>query len=263
MELDLVSSIILFFVGAAAGIVNVAAGGGSALTLGALIFLGLDEAIANGTNRIFIVIQCLSGVLGFRRLNVSNPRLVRRLVVWAMPGAFLGAWVSTQISNETFRWILIFVLGFAAWSLIFQPDPVAGEEPSDLAVWPGTHPWHRWSHWLYPVLLFGIGFYAGFIQVAVGLLIMGFLNGVLHLDLVRTNAHKVGLALSLAIPSMFIFWGHGLVDWWVALPLAVGAVFGAVAGSMWVVQKAGRGVKVIVAAMIVVIAAKLALEVFL
>lgn len=51
---------ILFGVGTVAGFMNVTAGGGSSLTLPVLIFLGLDAALANGTNRVAIFIQNVS-----------------------------------------------------------------------------------------------------------------------------------------------------------------------------------------------------------
>lgn len=44
--------LLLFGVGTIAGFMNVMAGGGSGLTMSALIFMGLDSATANGTKRI-------------------------------------------------------------------------------------------------------------------------------------------------------------------------------------------------------------------
>ena len=53
----MVDYILLVLVGFIAGVINVVAGGGSLLTLPMLIFLGLPPNIANGTNRIAIIIQ--------------------------------------------------------------------------------------------------------------------------------------------------------------------------------------------------------------
>lgn len=54
---------LLFGVGTIAGFINVNAGGGSTLTLPMLIFMGLDAALANGTNRVAIFIQNISAVI--------------------------------------------------------------------------------------------------------------------------------------------------------------------------------------------------------
>ena len=59
--------LLLYVVGVIAGILNVMAGGGSAITLPMLIFLGLDSALANGTNRLAVFIQCFATVISFRR----------------------------------------------------------------------------------------------------------------------------------------------------------------------------------------------------
>ena len=45
------------------------AGGGSAITLPMLIFLGLDSPLANGTNRLAVFIQCIATVISYRREN--------------------------------------------------------------------------------------------------------------------------------------------------------------------------------------------------
>ncbi len=56
MLLDVNSILILFALGLFAGVVNTLAGGGSLVTLPVLIlFLGLDEATANGTNRLLVI----------------------------------------------------------------------------------------------------------------------------------------------------------------------------------------------------------------
>ena len=61
---DPVTFIILAVVGAVAGFLNVLAGGGSALTIPLMIFLGYDATVANGSNRIAIQVEALSGRSG-------------------------------------------------------------------------------------------------------------------------------------------------------------------------------------------------------
>ncbi len=51
-EYDILSLIMLFFTGAAAGAINVMAGGGSSIVLPVLIFLGIDPTVANGAEVI-------------------------------------------------------------------------------------------------------------------------------------------------------------------------------------------------------------------
>ena len=69
---DLLSITILTCVGVIAGFINVNAGGGSTLTLPALIFLGLDTSVANGTNRIAILLQNVSAVKSFKQEKIFD-----------------------------------------------------------------------------------------------------------------------------------------------------------------------------------------------
>ncbi|MBK6681535.1 MAG: TSUP family transporter [Ignavibacteriales bacterium] len=62
---DLLKYSLLLVTGFFTGILNIMAGGGSILTLPALIYIGLDPNLANGTNRIFILMQNLTAVVAF------------------------------------------------------------------------------------------------------------------------------------------------------------------------------------------------------
>ena len=77
----------LFAVGAVAGALNVIAGGGSFLTLPLMIFLGLPPTVANGTNRVAILVQNVGAVWGFHRHRVVEWRWLGM----AAPPAIIGA----------------------------------------------------------------------------------------------------------------------------------------------------------------------------
>ena len=44
---------------------KVMASGSSTLSVPTFLFLGLDAAMANGTNRVALLIECVAGVRGF------------------------------------------------------------------------------------------------------------------------------------------------------------------------------------------------------
>ena len=101
---------LLFGVGIITGFINVMAGGGSTITLPVLIFLGLDSSLANGTNRIGLLFQNLSGILSFKNENVSQLKLSVKLSLFTLPGAVLGALYATKIDDILFQKILIYLL---------------------------------------------------------------------------------------------------------------------------------------------------------
>jgi hypothetical protein len=53
--------------------------------------------------------------------------------------------------------------------------------------------------------MFGAGCWGGFIQIGVGFILMPILHRVMGLDLVRTNMHKVFIALSYNLVALAIF----------------------------------------------------------
>lgn len=205
--------LILFGVGLLAGVINVMAGGGSSLTLPALIFIGLDSTVANGTNRIGILLQSVSATLSYRKARISEIEKSMKLSLLTLPGAVIGAIVSLGISNEWFNRILgIVMIGIILSMLIPQKFEVItnGEKKSRL---------------IYPVML-AIGFYGGFIQVGVGFLIMAALYHLLRMDLIRVNMHKVFITMLFTVPALIVFIWTGNVEWVFGLCLAAGNAIG-------------------------------------
>src|SRR5689334_14938876 len=102
--------VVLFMSGLAAGFINAVSGGGSMLTLPALIFIGLSPSIANGTNRVAIVVQNIAALASYHRLNVTSHRLAFSPAIPTILGAFLGALASIRLNDTQFRTILGIVL---------------------------------------------------------------------------------------------------------------------------------------------------------
>ena len=101
------------------------ASGGSTLSVPTLLFLGLDAATANGTNRVALLIECVAGVRGFHDQQQSAFADSLRLSLLTLPGALIGAWFAVRIDGEWFRIILSLVMVGVVLSLIFplkQPD---------------------------------------------------------------------------------------------------------------------------------------------
>ena len=78
-------------VGMVAGWVNVIAGGGSMLTIPAMLFLGVPGQVANGTNRVAVIAQNIVAINTFFRGGYRDFRLAVTLGLAAIPGAAAGA----------------------------------------------------------------------------------------------------------------------------------------------------------------------------
>lgn len=241
--------LLLFCAGAVAGTVNVLAGGGSLLTVPALIFLGLPPTVANGTNRVAILVQNVGATWGFHRRGRLDGRWVRPALLPTLMGALLGAWVATRISDAAFQRILAGVMiGAALWMVLRAPadavDSGAGPPRSTGARVALAAAW------------FGVGFYGGFIQAGIGFVILAVVSAA-GLDLVRGNALKVAVVLSFTPFALAVFALEGLVDWRLGTALAAGNLVGGQMGVHLTVLKGQAWVRRVVVAAVVVFALRL------
>jgi len=236
--------VLLALVGFVAGALNVVAGGGSFLTLPVLIFLGLPATVANGTNRVGVLLQNVGGVWAFHRHKVLDWRWGWRVSVPAIAGAALGTWIALQTGDLAFRRILAAVMVLMTiWPLVGS-SPVAGRTaspPSSALVMTG---------------FFLVGIYGGFLQAGVGFLILG-LTSMSGFDLVRGNAIKVLSVLLLTALSLAIFAAEHSVDWRLGLALGAGTFAGGQLGVRLTVLKGHRWVRTVVIAAIIVFAVRL------
>ncbi len=237
---------LLLFVGIGAGFINVMAGGGSAITLPILIFLGLNASTANGTNRIAILIQNVSAVSSFKKENFEDFGVSLKLALFTLPGAVLGAILAVKINNELFQKILGIVLIFIAISMVI-PKHNASDETSQK---------NKTSWTVYAAMIF-VGFYGGFIQAGVGFILMVSLNKLMKLNLVFVNMHKVFIVLIYNIPALLIFVFTGNVNWKFGFALAAGNAFGAWWAVKLAVKKGDKFIKLILLAVILFMSLKL------
>ena len=238
----------LFLAGCVAGVINVIAGGGSFLTLPILMFLGLPAGVANGTNRVGILLQNVAAVWSFDRHGVLDRGALKWAALPAAIGAGLGAWGALLISDAAFKRVLVFLMVAVALYTLWRPAPPAGEAEA------GTR-----SRWLLAAVFFAIGIYGGFVQAGVGFFLLAGTT-LAGLDLVRGNAVKVLTVLTFTVISLIIFAVGGKVAWIAGLTLAAGTVLGGLAGARLTVLKGHRWVKGVVTLTIIVFAAKLFLD---
>lgn len=243
---DITSIILLFVIAFISGFINVGAGGGSSLTLPMLIFLGLDSAMANGTNRVGIIMQNISAIYSFKRSNFSQFRLSLKLSLLTLPGAVAGAILAVRLNDQLFQKILgvVMILIIVSMFLPKAKNTKEGEDGQNIS----------WSVYL---SMFGIGFYGGFIQVGVGFLIMASLQHLMKLNLVFVNMHKVFIVLVYTLPALLIFAFTGNVNWFWGIVLGTGTALGGWWSAKLSVKKGEKLIKIVLVAAIFIMALKL------
>lgn len=239
-------ALLLIAVGLAAGILNVLAGGGSFLTLPMLIFLGLPPSLANGTNRVGILLQNIGAVWSFRRQGVAPHGLAPWVAIPATLGAIFGATLALWLSDRAFQQILAFLMvAVTLASLLWTARGASGEaEP--------TAP----NRSVLVAGAFASGVYGGFVQAGVGFLLLAVATWA-GLDLVRGNAVKVLAILCLTAQALLIFAWQGRVDWALGGCLAMGTLCGGILGARLTVLAGNRWLRWVVTVMVLIFAIKL------
>ncbi len=238
---------LLFCVGVVAGFINVGAGGGSILTLPALIFMGLTGALANGTNRLGVLVQSFFAISSFRQQNVYEFRKSLFLSLFTLPGAIVGAFLSMKLDDIWFQRILAIVMIGVVISMMFTRSN--GPHQNNGTV-------HKRTWLVYPALL-GVGFYGGFIQVGVGLLFMAALYHLSDMSLLHVNMHKVFVILVYTLPVLAVFLWTGNVEWGYGIVMAAGTALGAWWGARAAVKGGEKVIRYILAVAVLLMSLKL------
>ncbi len=236
---------LLAAIGVATGFVNVMAGGGSLLSMPLMIFLGMEPALANGTNRVALLAQNITAVSSFKKHGFADFKLSFTLALCTLPGAVLGALLAVRIDPLWFKRLLAAVM-IAVLITMLLPARSSDESAPRRSLW---------AH----LGMVGVGFYGGFIQAGVGFILMAILRGLLRLDLVRVNMHKVFVVGVYMIPSLAVFAWLGQVRWLAGGMLALGTAAGALLATRLQIRRGEKVVRVVFAIAVLAMAIKLTL----
>lgn len=218
-ELSLLTVSLLLVAGFLAGFINTIAGGGSMLTLPAFMMMGLPADIANGTNRVGILLQSLAGARGFHKQGKLAPSTILPTLVPTLLGALIGSLLASYLPVSWLKPALLGTMLAMAAVMLIWPSVVA-PPPGTPTYTPGERP----LAWLG---LFLAGLYGGFVQAGVGFILIVALAGGLRYDLVRSNALKMAITAVLTVVALGVFVARGQVLWIPGLIMAAGTVAGA------------------------------------
>lgn len=244
----LINSVLLFLVGLVAGVLNVIAGGGSLLSLPVMIFLGLPPTVANGTNRVAILLQNIGASWSFHRRGLVSREWLLIAVPPALVGAVVGTVAAVHIGELEFQRLLAVILVVAAAWQIWNPVKL---QPEGNAVLP-----EGVRRVAFIAAFFLIGAYGGFIQAGIGFLLLAATSAA-GFNLIRGNALKVTVVLAFTPLALVLFAWNGKVNWAMGFALAAGNFLGGLAGVHLQVLKGHKWVRGVVTVVIVVFAVRL------
>jgi uncharacterized membrane protein YfcA len=225
--------LIVFLAGLIAGVMNAAAGGGSFISVPALIFVGIPSVSANMSSTIALYPGSLTSGWAYRGnfqaiLNVS----VRSMFLATLAGGFAGAVLLLLTPTSAFDKIIPWLL--LVGSLVFALGPWLG---------------HRLRQYCQPNTAFLIaaqfllGVYCGYFGGAVGIMMMAVWSVLGLTDIRAMNAVKVVLVAAANTIAVLCFAFAGSVAWRETLIMLVAAALGGYAGARVTLRFSGSQIR--------------------
>ena len=217
------SFVVLFAVSVWAGIQNALAGGGTFLTLPALMLTGMTALAANITSTVALFPgQIASSLSGRAHVAGAGGLSFKALMVISFAGGILGAILLLVTPSSIFRhlvpWLVLFATAvFAYGSFVPRKEdrpPVLGKIGAGLAQ-------------------FAISVYGGYFGGGIGFLMMAAL-GAAGLAVRESVANKNMLAVAMNASAVAIFLFSSQLHWMQAVIMILGSVGGGYAGGLMV-----------------------------
>lgn len=237
--------IALVVAGLLVGFINTLAGGGSIVSLSLLMFLGLPANIANGTNRIGILLQNIAAVSSFRQQRVLDWRKGKWLAFPTVIGSLLGAWIAVDLNEDAIEKAIAVIMLVMLFVILFKPQRFIRERIDLIS---------KKVTLVQVIIFFFIGLYGGFIQMGVGYFLLAALVFSAGYELVKANAIKVLIVLLYTPFAMIIFIINNQVNWGYGLILGTGTIVGGWIASRLAVSWGANFVRWVIVAVILLTA---------
>jgi uncharacterized membrane protein YfcA len=221
-------------VSAVAGAMNAVAGGGTLLTFPALIGLGIPPLTANATSTVALWPGSAGSIWGYRRELAGARQWALGFALPSLLGGLVGALLLLATDEATFSelvpWLVlgatVLFMGqgpLGAWLRRRTNPAAAGADATD-----GTD---RFPDVRLLAFQFLIGIYGGYFGAGAGILMLAALGLMGLTNIHRMNGLKNWGGLCMNAVAAITFAVSGLVNWPVALSMAIGEVSGGYLGS--------------------------------
>ncbi|PJN96672.1 hypothetical protein CNY89_01125 [Amaricoccus sp. HAR-UPW-R2A-40] len=219
--MTLVTALLLFLSGFAAGAINAVAGGGTFITFAALSLAGVPPISANATSSITQFPGYVTSTLAYRKDFARFLRPALGLALLSSVGALGGALLLLALDDDGFRrlvpWLLIAATALFAAGPWLKPKHRPDSVPL-LGPVPGA------------IVQFATAVYGGFFGAGMGVMMLATLGLTEAGDYHRLNALKNLLSIVIAAVAILVFVSGGLVTWPAALVMIPGVAVGGYAG---------------------------------
>jgi len=208
-----------------AGALNAVAGGGSFLTLPALVFTGVPPVVANATGTVALLPGYAAGAWGFKDDMAPPPGLsMRQVVALSLLGGSAGAALLLFTPDATFRKVVPWLLLAATALFAFGPQLrawAAGKNAAHAAPSTGKA----------ALGMLAVAIYGGYFNGGLGILLLALFGLLGQTQLNAMNGMKNVVSALLTAIAVAIYAVGGIVEWPQALLMMVAATAGGYGGA--------------------------------
>lgn len=213
-----------------AGALNSVAGGGSFLTLPALVFTGVPPVIANATGTVALFPGYVAGAWGFREDMQPPPGLsMRAVVITSLIGGMAGAALLLVTPDAVFRKVVPWLLLAATAMFAFGPQLRAWAARRSSAQAPASSQPQSHVKGLLGMLVVAV--YGGYFNGGLGILLLALFGLLGQTQLNAMNGMKNLVSALLTAIAVAIYAVGGLVFWKQALIMMIAATLGGYIGA--------------------------------
>lgn len=225
---------------AVGAVMNAIAGGGTLVTFPALIALGVPPITANATSTVALWPGTMTSMWGYRAELRGARQWAIAFAVPSLVGGVVGALLLLSTPERQFERIVPWLI-LGATTLFIAQRPLLSRmsesahaknvQNADGTLSPPAAPFL-----LYQLL---VGVYGGYFGAGAGILMLAALGLMGLTNIHQMNGLKNWGGGVMNLVAVVIFAISGVVDWPVALAMAVGATIGGVSGSL-LAQRVGQ-----------------------
>jgi uncharacterized membrane protein YfcA len=172
--------------------------------------------VANGTNRIGIFTQSgISSAVFYQNKKLKGSKY-KHYILLIVIGAIVGGILAINVSNEQFKAVFKFMMVFMLIAVLVKPKRWL--RATDMDYKP------RW--YFYVPVLFGLGFYGGFIQMGMGVFFLIIMVLGMRVNIIESNAIKGFVIAIYTLLVIGLFHYKGMIDWKIGGIMAIGQTLG-------------------------------------
>jgi len=217
-----VEGFVLFAAGLIAGGMNAAAGGGSFVTLPALVFAGVPSLSANASSTVALFPGALASGYAYRLdIEPIAGTALRLLVLLSLLGGLLGALLLLVTPQRMFEHVMPWLMLVA--TVVFALGPTLGQLLARAQLKIGGR--------TIAVMQFLFGVYGGYFGGAVGLMMMALWSVVGATDMRPMSATKTLLVVATNAVAVVCFVAARQVWWTQTTCVLLGALCGGYFGA--------------------------------